>query len=181
LIWGNHDAAWLGAALGHEALICHVLRISLRYRRMGQLDEGYSVPLTPLEHLAQHGLRRRSGDAFHAQAPRDLRPEVLVARMQKAAAVMQFKLEGQMLARNPGWEMDHRRLLHRIDHAAGTIEVDGVRHPLRDRLLPTVDPNNPYELSPMKRNASPACGIHSWRARSWPSTCATSSARDRCT
>ena len=25
-IWGNHDAAWLGAALGHEALICHVLR-----------------------------------------------------------------------------------------------------------------------------------------------------------
>ncbi|MGA2230617.1 MAG: fructose-bisphosphatase class III, partial [Tepidisphaeraceae bacterium] len=52
LIWGNHDAAWLGAALGHEALICHVMRISLRYRRLSQLDEGYSVPLTPLEHLA---------------------------------------------------------------------------------------------------------------------------------
>ena len=34
-IWGNHDMAWLGACLGHEALICHVLRISLRYRRLG--------------------------------------------------------------------------------------------------------------------------------------------------
>jgi len=146
LIWGNHDTAWLGAALGHEALICHVVRITLRYRRMGQLDEGYSVPLTPLEHLAStvyandpavHFLPKTSG----------LRPDVLVARMQKAAAIMQFKLEGQMIARNPQWEMEHRRLLHRIDHAAGTIEVDGVRYPLRDRLLPTVDPNNPYELT----------------------------------
>ena len=27
-VWGNHDVAWLGACLGHEALICQVLRIS---------------------------------------------------------------------------------------------------------------------------------------------------------
>ena len=52
-IWGNHDLLWLGASLGHEPLICTVLRISLRYRRLGQLDEGYGVPLTPLEHLAR--------------------------------------------------------------------------------------------------------------------------------
>ncbi len=53
-IWGNHDMAWLGAGLGHEALICHVLRVSLRYRCLSQLDEGYSIPLTPLEHLARN-------------------------------------------------------------------------------------------------------------------------------
>ena len=52
-IWGNHDAAWLGASLGHPALICHVLRMSLRYRRMSQVDEGYSIPWTPLEHLVE--------------------------------------------------------------------------------------------------------------------------------
>src|ERR687893_247677 len=39
-VWGNHDAAWLGACLGHEALICNVLRVSLRYRRLSQLEEG---------------------------------------------------------------------------------------------------------------------------------------------
>jgi fructose-1,6-bisphosphatase III len=43
MTWGNHDAAWLGAALGQEALICHVVRISLRYRRLLQLEEGYGM------------------------------------------------------------------------------------------------------------------------------------------
>jgi fructose-1,6-bisphosphatase-3 len=43
--------------------------------------------------------------------------------------------------------MDHRRLLHTIDHAKGTIEVDGHVHPLRDTHLPTIDPEKPYELS----------------------------------
>jgi fructose-1,6-bisphosphatase-3 len=145
-IWGNHDAAWLGAALGHEALICHVLRVSLRYRRISQLDQGYSVPMTPLEHLAETVYA--DDPAVHFLPKSDgLRPNLLVARMQKAIAIMQFKLEGQMIARNPHWEMEHRRLLHRIDHKNGTIEVDGVRYPLRDTHLPTVDPENPYELS----------------------------------
>ena len=64
---------------------------------------------------------------------------------------MQFKLEGQVIARNPQWEMDHRRLLHRIDHDGRTIEVDGVRYPLSDAHLPTVDPADPYELSAEER------------------------------
>jgi fructose-1,6-bisphosphatase-3 len=145
-IWGNHDVAWLGAALGHEALICHVLRVSLRYRRLGQLDEGYSIPLTPLEHMARTVYA--DDPAVHFMpATSGMRPDVIVARMQKAAAIMQFKLEGQMIARNPDWELGHRALLHRIDHAAGTIEVDGTRYPLQDTFVPTIDPANPYELS----------------------------------
>jgi fructose-1,6-bisphosphatase-3 len=145
-IWGNHDVAWLGASLGHEALICHVLRFSLRHRRLGQLDEGYSIPLTPLEYLARMAY---AGDPATHYLPKKsgLRPDLIVARMQKAAAVMQFKLEGQVIDRNPQWNMEHRRLLHRIDHVGRTIEVDGVRHPLADSHLPTVDPANPYELS----------------------------------
>lgn len=146
-IWGNHDAAWLGAALGHGALICHVLRVSLRYRRLGQIDEGYSIPLTPLEHLARRVYAHDPARDFMPKAG-GLRPDEIVARMQKAAAVMQFKLEGQMIERNPGWNMDHRRLLHRIDHAKGTIEVDGVSYELRDKRFPTIDPSNPYQLTP---------------------------------
>ncbi len=146
-IWGNHDAAWLGASLGHGALICHVLRVSLRYRRLGQIDEGYSIPWTPLEHLARTVYAADPADHFMPKAS-GMRPNEIVARMQKAAAIMQFKLEGQAIARNPGWAMDHRRLLHRIDHGTGTIEVDGVSYPLRDSVFPTIDPADPYRLSP---------------------------------
>jgi fructose-1,6-bisphosphatase-3 len=146
-IWGNHDVAWLGAALGHESLICHVLRISLRYRRISQLDEGYSIPLTPLEHLVQAVYADDPAIYFMPKSP-GMRSMELVARMQKAAAIMQFKLEGQMLARNPQWELEHRRLLHRIDHETGTIIIDGQTYALRDTNLPTIDPADPYALSP---------------------------------
>ncbi len=146
-IWGNHDAAWLGASLGHPALICHVLRMSLRYRRMSQVDEGYSIPWTPLEHLVEAAY---GGDPAGGFLPKTtgMRPDLLVARMQKAAAIMQFKLEGSLIDRHPEWELSHRRFLHRIDRARGTVEVDGVRHPLRDARFPTVSPENPYALTP---------------------------------
>ncbi|KAA1261399.1 Fructose-1,6-bisphosphatase class 3 [Rubripirellula obstinata] len=146
-IWGNHDALWLGASLGNESLICTVLRVSLRYRRLGQLDEGYSVPLTPLEHLARTVYADDPAEFFMPKSE-GMRPMEVVARMQKAAAVMQFKLEGKLIARNPHWGLDHRRLLHRIDHQRGTIEIDGQVYDLRDNHFPTIDPENPYELTP---------------------------------
>ncbi|MDQ8198593.1 fructose-bisphosphatase class III [Pelagicoccus enzymogenes] len=145
-IWGNHDAVWLGAALGNEALICTALRISLRYRRLSQLDEGYSVPLTPLEHLAHTVYGNDPAKHFMPKGS-GMRPIELVARMQKAIAVMQFKLEGQMIERNPHWDLEHRRLMHRIDYEKGTVEIDGETYELRDKNLPTVNPERPYELS----------------------------------
>jgi fructose-1,6-bisphosphatase III len=149
-IWGNHDVAWLGAGLGCEALLCNVLRVSLRYRCLRQLDEGYSIPLTPLEHLVRTIYPDDPATHFMPKAD-GMRENLIVARMQKAAAIMQFKLEGQMIARHPEWDMDHRRLLHRIDHAAGTIEIDGVKYALRDKSLPTIDPADPYALTAEER------------------------------
>ncbi len=149
-IWGNHDVAWIGAGLGCEALLCNVLRVSLRYRCLRQLDEGYSIPLTPLEHLVRTIYPDDPATYFMPKAD-GMRENLIVARMQKAAAIMQFKLEGQMIARHPEWDMDHRRLLHQIDHAAGTIEIDGVKYALRDKSLPTINPNDPYTLTAEER------------------------------
>jgi fructose-1,6-bisphosphatase-3 len=151
-IWGNHDAAWLGACLGQEACIAHVLRISTRYRRLSQLEEGYGVNLQPLEHLARNVYKDDPASCFPLKGS-GLRETETMARMEKAAAVMQFKLEGQMIARNPQWGLDNRRLLHRIDLAAGTVEIDGVRRTLRDRHFPTINPANPYELSDEEKKA----------------------------
>jgi fructose-1,6-bisphosphatase III len=146
LTWGNHDAAWLGAALGQEALICHVMRISLRYRRLLQLEEGYGIPLAPLDWLARTVYADDPAENFAVKGI-GMRDATSMARMQKAAAVMQFKLEGQAIRRHPEWGLEHRRLLHRIDPAAGRIELDGVIYPLKDVHLPTLDPANPYTLS----------------------------------
>ena len=144
-VWGNHDVAWLGACLGHHALICQVLRISLRYRRLSQLEEGYGIPVQPLEVLARTIYADDPAEHFEAKGT-GLREKSMIARMQKAAAIMQFKLEGQMIARHPEWEMEHRRLLHRINHETGTIEVDGVSYPLLDTKFPTINPADPYAL-----------------------------------
>jgi fructose-1,6-bisphosphatase-3 len=150
ITWGNHDAAWLGACLGQEALIAHVLRISCRYRRLSQLEEGYGITLQPLEHLVRAVYANDPATCYMPKGS-GLRETGQMARMQKAAAIMQFKLEGQTIARNPEYNLDHRRLLHRIDRRAGLIEIDGRARPLKDTHFPTIDPANPYELSADER------------------------------
>jgi fructose-1,6-bisphosphatase-3 len=145
-VWGNHDAAWMGACKGHEALIAHVIRISLRYRRLSQLEEGYGITLQPLEYLVREVYSEDPAECFDVKGT-GLRETITMKRMQKAVAVMQFKLEGQMIARHPEWKMDHRCLLHRLDLKAGTLELDGTLYPIKDRAFPTIDPANPYALS----------------------------------
>ena len=149
-VWGNHDILWLGACLGNESLICTALRVSLRYRRLFQLEEGYGIPLMPLECLAREVYADDPATCFMPKGE-GLREKISVARMQKAVAVMQWKLEGQLIARHPEWGIQNRMILHRIDHDAGTIVLDGVSHPLKDNHFPTVDPDDPYELSDAER------------------------------
>jgi fructose-1,6-bisphosphatase III len=149
-VWGNHDMAWLGACLGHEALICHVLRISLRYRRITQLEEGYGIPIEPLDLLARTVYANDSAANFEVKGT-GMREKIMIARMQKAAAIMQFKLEGQVIARHPEWRMEHRRLLHRINRENGTVEVDGVAYPINDNYFPTINPASPYDLTAEER------------------------------
>lgn len=149
--WGNHDTAWLGACLGCEALIAHVFRISLRYRNIFQLEEGYGIPILPLEYLARSVYKDDPASCFQPKV-HGLRDSQMMARMQKAAAVMQFKLEGQMIARHPEWKLDHRRTLHTMDLEKGTIVVDGKVCKLKDTNFPTISREDPYALSPEERS-----------------------------
>ncbi len=150
ITWGNHDVSWMGACLGHEALIATAVRISLRYRRLSQLEEGYGLIMSPLEKLARTVYADDPAERFKTRGT-GLRDDLLMAQMQKAAAIIQFKLEGQLSRRHPEWEMEHRNLLHRIDHAAGTVEIEGKVHQLRDTHFPTIDPAVPYELCAEER------------------------------
>jgi fructose-1,6-bisphosphatase III len=147
IVWGNHDVLWMGACLGHEALIATVVRVSLRYRRLSQLEEGYGITMAPVEKLARDVYGEDPAERFGVKGE-GLRDPLLMARMQKAMAILQFKLEAQAAARNPEMELEHRSLLRAIDRDRGTVTIDGKVHPLRDTSFPTVDPSAPDALSP---------------------------------
>ncbi len=147
IIWGNHDVSWMGACLGQEALVATVVRLSLRYGQLSQLEEGYGITLKPLADLARTAYPDDPAENFKVKGSEDL----MLARMQKAIAILQFKLEGQTSRNHPEWEMGDRDLLHRIDRTAGTVEIDGKRFPLLDKNFPTVNPADPYTLTPAER------------------------------
>lgn len=146
IVWGNHDAEWMGACLGQPALVATVLRVSLRYGRLAQLEEGYGIPVEPVEQLARAAYGDDPAERFHPKGE-DLRDPLLLSRMQKAMAVLQWKLEAHTLARNPEFAMRSRALLERVDPAQGTVTLDGAAHPLLDRSFPTVDWADPSKLS----------------------------------
>jgi fructose-1,6-bisphosphatase-3 len=146
IIWGNHDAHWLGACLGHEACIASVLRFSLRYRRLSQLEEGYGIVLTELEKLATDVYGDDPATHFTVKGKGTV-DDLLLARMQKAIAVIQLKLEGQLIGRHPEWGLADRDVLHAIDLKAGTVRLGDAVVPLTDARLPTLDPANPNALS----------------------------------
>ena len=67
--------------------------------------------------------------------------------MHKAIAIMQFKVEGQLIKRRPDFLMDDRLLLDKVDYEKGTITIDGKEYELKDKNFPTIDPNDPYKLT----------------------------------
>ena len=53
-----------------------------------------------------------------------------------------------MLDKHPEWEMSDRKLLNAIDYAEGTITLESKKYELRDTYFPTIDPKDPYRLTP---------------------------------
>ncbi len=148
--WGNHDVVWMGAASGHEACIANVIRLSARYNNLNVLEEGYGINLIPLAKFALDTYADDPCKCFniHADEEQQEKYEIeLNMKMHKAIAIIQFKLEGQLIARRPEFNMDSRRLLDKINYEIGTITVDGKEYPLLDNHFPTIDPNDPYKLS----------------------------------
>jgi len=153
--WGNHDIVWMGAAAGSEACIANVIRVSLRYANMETVENGYAISMLPLVSLAVDVYGDDPCDIFRPKEAEDQfteQEQLMMARMQKAISIIQFKLEGQIIQRRPQFEMDDRLLLDKIDHENGTVEVNGKNYMMKDLNFPTIDPENPYELSPQEES-----------------------------
>ena len=148
--WGNHDIVWMGAASGHEACIANVIRLSARYNNLAVLEEGYGINLIPLARFAMETYSDDPCECFdvHANPDEQEKDEIkLNMMMHKAIAVIQFKLEGQLIKRRPEFNMDKRNLLDKINYETGIITIDGKEYELKDSNFPTIDPADPYQLS----------------------------------
>ncbi len=148
--WGNHDIVWMGAAAGHLACIANVIRLSARYGNLDTLEEGYGINLIPLATFAMETYEGVNCDIFPIKYNTDYNTKDLSLdmKMHKAIAIIQFKLEGSLIMRRPEFQMEDRLLLDKIDYEKKTIKIGGKEYTMRDVEFPTVDPENPYALSP---------------------------------
>lgn len=145
--WGNHDIVWMGAASGSQALIANVIRVSLRYENLDTLEDAYGINMMPLATFAMKIYANDPCTVFETKAEKPGKDNELFKKMHKAIAMIQFKLESQIVLRNPQFKMEDRLLLDKIDFKNGTVKVDGKDYPLLDTHFPTVDPKNPFVLT----------------------------------
>ena len=149
--WGNHDISWMGAATGNLACICNVLRIAISYNSFDVLEDGYGINLRPLSMFAASTYRDDECARF---VPHILDQNIydavdpgLAAKMHKAIAVIQLKVEGQIIKRHPEYKMDDRLLLEQVDGKKGTVCIGGKEYPMLDMKFPTIDWEDPLKLS----------------------------------
>ncbi len=147
--WGNHDIVWMGAACGHLASIATVIRIATRYGNLDTIEDGYGINLIPLATFAMKTYKDTDCSAFGIKYNNDYNTQDLSLDMMihKAIAIIQFKLEGQVIKMHPEFEMNDRLLLDKIDFEKGTIMCYGKEYKMKDTDFPTVDPKDPYWLT----------------------------------
>ena len=134
--WGNHDILWMGAAAGSEACIATVIRNNLKYHNIRILENSYGISLRDLTLFAEK-----------------LYPDTEPMKAAlKAISVLLFKLEGQVILRNPDYQMTDKLLLHQVNVQNHTVCIAGTDYEICEETFPTVsfDPSNPevsYELT----------------------------------
>ena len=149
--WGNHDILWMGAAAGNKACVANVIRICTRYDNLHTLEVGYGISLRPLVMFAMKIYGQDPCPNFKAVASTkdalyasDLDS---LAKISKAIAIMQFKLEGQLIDRHPYYEMQDLKLLDKIDYKKFTVKIGDKDYEVNNNFFPTIDPENPFQLT----------------------------------
>ena len=126
-----------------------MIRVSARYGNLDILEEGYGINLIPLATFAMKVYENTDCSAFSIKYGKDYDTKDLALdmMMHKAIAIIQLKLEGQLILQHPEFEMDDRLLLDKINYETGTVNIAGKEYPMKDLDFPTVDPADPYRLT----------------------------------
>ena len=149
--WGNHDILWMGAAAGQKVCVANAIRISARYANLDIVEDIYGINILPLATFALEAYKDDPCAEFMPKMSDDEASKTeksLIAKMHKAISIIQFKLEAEIIKRRSEFEMNHRLLLDKVNYEDGTINLKGKTYKLKDNNFPTIDPNNPYKLTP---------------------------------
>ena len=153
--WGNHDIIWMGAAAGSEACIFNVIRICARYNNLDILEEGYGINIRTITEFAMEEYGDKDSIIFkpkNVDEKNSQFDQIIMEKTQQAAAIIQFKLEGAIIKKHPEYEMDDRLLLDKINYKKGEIHFNGKTYNLIENYFPTINPDNPYELSQKEKD-----------------------------
>ncbi|MCL2821846.1 MAG: fructose-1,6-bisphosphatase [Firmicutes bacterium] len=151
IVFGNHDVLWLGAMTGNLACIANALRVNIAYNNFDFLKVGCGIDLRPLSGFAgkmyeADPCERFKIKAFDQNETADFDLDS-AAKMHKAISIIQFKLEADLIIKNPNLDMIDRIHLDKIDFESGTVVASGKAHPLLDNNFPSINKDNPFALS----------------------------------
>ena len=136
---------------GNSACIANVIRICARYGNIRILEDTYGINMRPLSIFALNTYTETPPDLL---LPKEFdynkygeSDKIVLAKIQKAIAIIQFKIEGQLIKKHPEYKMNDRLLLDKIDYEKGTVRINGKEYELNDKSFPTIDKNAPYKLT----------------------------------
>ena len=135
-VFGNHDILWMGAVAGNRSLIAEAMRISSRYDHMDLLHRlGFDISKLVKFAKKTYPAKKVTGN-FKAKTAQ-------ARSMEKALAVIQFKLEEETVKNHPEFFMQSRLWLDRL----ADMLKDGDMAGLNDTHFPTLDLEHPQKLT----------------------------------
>lgn len=146
--WGNHDVLWIGAFSGSDACLITLLRIATRYGYLFSLEKQYSLNLRSLFQLAEEYY-----EEIEEFKPKENKRNIdlnAFSKVQQALLIMQLKLEGKIILRNPEFKMNNRLFLNRLNKIEDTLV---------NNCFQLVDRENPFELTPLENQVCNDLGL----------------------
>lgn len=146
--WGNHDITWIGAVSGSTICMINVIRIAARYNSIDLIEDRYGINLRSLIEYSQKNFEPE--EVFNPILDGDDISEsdkVMLNKLQQATANLQFKLEHQLIARRPDFDMQASNLFTKINREEKTIEIKGKTYPLQSFPYQMIDWESPEQLT----------------------------------
>ena len=148
--WGNHDIIWMGAFFGSKECLLTLLRIAARYGYLYDIERAYGLNLRSLVLFAEKTYSENAkfkpnlGKRSDSYAPKEM---LQLEKVHQALAIIQFKLESQLIQRRPEFDMAQNVTLDKIDYWEESILVGGKKHFLANTCFQTINPQKPEELT----------------------------------